>query len=281
VLTQKFFDNKVPARTDWEAEDNLILSAIENSKNAIGDSIELYRFREATSALINLARIGNKYLAETEPWKLAKTDIKRVGTILNLALQIAANLSIVVEPFLPFTAIKLRRMLSLDKLNWNIAGSANLLSEGHQLGEPELLFDKIEDGTIEAQINKLINKKKAIEMANIPIEPSKPTVAFDDFSKMDIRIGKVVEVEVVAKSKKLLKLTVDTGIDKRTVMSGIAEYFSPAQIINQQVTILVNLAPRKIMGVESQGMVLMVADKGGNLRLLRPEEEVSNGSIIS
>ncbi len=281
VLTQKYFDNKVPARGDWKTEDNLILSAIENSKNSISESIELYRFREATSALINLARIGNKYLAETEPWKLAKTDLARVETILNLALQIAANLSIIVEPFLPFTAIKLRRMLSLEKSNWSMAGSVDLLSEGHQLGEPELLFDKIEDEIIEAQINKLISKKKAIEMATIPVEPSKPSITFEDFSKVDIRIGKVIEAEVVAKSKKLLKLIVDTGIDKRTVMSGIAEYYSPEQIINQQVTILVNLAPRKIMGVESQGMILMVSDKGGNLRLLRPEEEVSSGSIIS
>ncbi|MFN7837761.1 MAG: methionine--tRNA ligase subunit beta, partial [Bacteroidota bacterium] len=247
----------------------------------IGQSLESYRFREATAGLMDLARLGNKYLAETEPWKLAKTDMARMGTILNVALQIAANLSIVAEPFLPFSATKLREMLQQSAGNWAQAGDSKLLTVGHSLGAPTLLFEKIEDEVINAQIKKLNDNKKAMELANQPAEPAKPEISFDDFQKMDIRVGTILQAERVEKSKKLLKLQVDTGIDTRTVMSGIAEHFSPEEVTGKQVTILVNLAPRKIMGVESQGMILMAADKDGKLRLLQPNEGVSPGATVS
>ncbi len=281
VLTQKYFDNLVPTRGLLAEVDQKVLNDLKEFPSKIGSSIELYRFREATANLIDLARVGNKYLAETEPWKLAKTDMTRVATILNISLQIAASLAITVEPFLPFTAEKLRGMLNFKKANWSDAGSSNLLSDGHSLGEASLLFEKIEDEVIQAQIKKLLDSKKAMEIANQPVEPAKAEVSFDEFAKMDIRIGTVVTAERVEKSKKLLKLQVDTGIDKRTVMSGIAEHFSPEDIVGKQVTILVNLAPRKIMGVESQGMILMAANKDGKLRLLQPNEAVSPGSTIS
>ncbi len=281
VLTQKYFDNKVPAQSSLTQIDQRVLSELKDFPAKIAASIDAYRFREATASVMDLARLGNKYLAETEPWKLAKTNMAGVATILNISLQIAANLSIVVEPFLPFTAVKLREMLQFNQLNWNEAGSANLLVVGHSLGASALLFEKMEDNVIEKQIKKLHDSKKEMELANQPVIPAKVEISFDDFSKMDIRVGTVLAAERVEKSKKLLKLQVDTGIDKRTVMSGIAEHFAPEQIIGNQVTILVNLAPRKIMGVESQGMILMAEDKDGKLRLLHPNEAVSAGSTIS
>jgi len=281
VLTQKFFDNKVPAPGELNEVDQKVIAELKDFPTRIGDSIETYRFREATATLMDLARLGNKYLAETEPWKLAKTDVTRVGTILNMALQIAANLSVMVEPFLPFTAIKLKKMLNLGRTQWHQAGSETLLAVGHPLGESALLFEKIEDDVIEVQIKKLFDTRKKMELASQPATPSKPEVSFDEFSKMDIRIGKILKAERVEKSKKLLKLQVDTGIDTRTVMSGIAEHFSPEAILGKQVTLLVNLAPRKIMGVESQGMILMATDKDGALKLISPDSETSPGSVIS
>jgi methionyl-tRNA synthetase len=281
VLTQKYFENKIPARGALTEIDKKVLADLKEFPSRIGSSIELYRFREATASLMDLARLGNKYLAETEPWKLAKTDMARVGTILNISLQIAASLAIAVEPFLPFTSQKLSTMLGLGKLNWSSAGFDDLLREGHSLGAPTLLFEKIEDEVIEKQIKRLLDSRKAMELANQPAVPAKAEVTFDEFSKMDIRIGKVLTAERVDKSKKLLKLSVDTGIDTRIVMSGIAEYFSPEEVIGKQVTILVNLAPRKIMGVESQGMILMAADKDGKLRLLQPSEAVSAGATVN
>lgn len=281
VLTQKYFDSKVPVMDSLTETDQKVLADLKEMPSIISASIEAYRFREATANLMDLARLGNKYLAETEPWKLAKTDLNRVGTILNISLQIAANLSIVVEPFLPFTSTKLREMLNIQPSKWKEAGSPDLLTEGHSLGNAALLFEKIEDDIINTQIKKLNDSKKAMELANQPVTPSKAEISFDDFSKMDIRVGTVLTAERVEKSKKLLKLQVDTGIDKRTVMSGIAEHFSPEQIVGKQVTILINLAPRKIMGVESQGMILMAEDKDGKLRLLQPNEVVSAGSAVS
>jgi methionyl-tRNA synthetase len=280
VLTQKYFDNKVPATGTWTDVDQRAIAELKNFPASIAASIESYRFREATALLMDLARLGNKYLAETEPWKLAKTDLPRVGTILNLALQIAASLAIVTEPFLPFTADKLKNMLGIGNFGWDEAGKL-LLAGGHPLGDPSLLFEKIEDDVITRQVKKLNDKKEAMELASLPVDPAKPEVSFDDFSKMDIRIGKIVKAEAVEKSKKLLKLQVDTGIDVRTVMSGIAEHFSPEDVVNKQVTILVNLAPRKIMGVESQGMILMASDKDGKLRMLQPSEVVSQGAKVS
>ena len=281
VLTQKYFDNKVPGTGTLTSIDEKVIADLKEFPSRIAASIEGYRFREATALVMDLARTGNKYLAETEPWKLAKTDLSRVATILNLAIQISANLAIVIEPFLPFTSKKLKEMLNLANFNWNQSGHVDLFKEGHSLGEPRLLFEKIEDEVIAAQIKKLNDKKKTMELVSLPVNPAKPEVSFDDFSKMDIRVGKIVKAERVEKSKKLLRLQVDTGIDVRTVMSGIAEFFSPEEVLNKQVTILVNLAPRKIMGVESQGMILMAADKDGTLRLLQPSEVVSPGSMVS
>src|SRR6478609_9441522 len=281
VLTLKYFDNKVPVAGTLTSIDEKVIADLKEFPSRIAASIEEYRFREATALMMDLARTGNKYLAETEPWKLAKADLSRVGTILNLAIQISANLAVLAEPFLPFTAKKLKEMLMLAPLTWDKAGNVNLLKEGHSLCEPRLLFEKIEDDVIAGQIKKLNDKKNAMELVSLPVDPAKPEVSFDDFSKMDIRIGKIVKAERVEKSKKLLRLQVDTGIDVRTVMSGIAEFFSPEEVLNKQVTILVNLAPRKIMGVESQGMILMAADKDGTLRLLQSSEVVSPGSMVS
>jgi methionyl-tRNA synthetase len=281
VLTQKYFEGKVPAQKELSDLDKKALADLMDFPTKIAASIEAFRFREATANFIDLARMGNKYLAETEPWKLAKTDLDRVGTILNVSLQIAASLSIVGEPFLPFTSRKLKDLLGVTDLSWQQAGGAEVLKPGTLLTEAPLLFEKIEDAVIEAQIKKLFDKKRAMELDSQPVNPAKAEVTFDEFSKMDIRIGKILKAERVEKSKKLLKLEVDTGIDKRTVMSGIAEHFSPEEVVGKQVTILVNLAPRKIMGVESQGMILMAEDKDGSLKLVSPASEVSAGSGVS
>ncbi len=281
VLTQKYFDNNVPERNALTAVDQKALDELKSYPAIIATSIEAFRFREATANLMDLARVGNKYLAETEPWKLAKTDMNKVGTILNVALQIAASLAIVTEPFLPFTSRKLKEMLGVADLSWSDAGNADLLKAGSKLNATPLLFEKIEDAVIESQIKKLMETKQAVELAQQPVVPAKAEISFDDFSKMDIRIGKILKAERVDKSKKLLKLQVDTGIDVRTVMSGIAEHFAPEDVVGKHVTILVNLAPRKIMGVESQGMILMASDKDGSLKLLSPSGEVAPGSQVS
>lgn len=281
VLTQKYFDNNVPERNALTAVDQKALDELKSYPAIIATSIEAFRFREATANLMDLARVGNKYLAETEPWKLAKTDMNKVGTILNVALQIAASLAIVTEPFLPFTSRKLKEMLGVADLSWSDAGNADLLKAGSKLNATPLLFEKIEDAVIESQTKKLMETKQAVELAHQPVVPAKAEISFDDFSKMDIRIGKILKAERVDKSKKLLKLQVDTGIDVRTVMSGIAEHFAPEDVVGKQVTILVNLAPRKIMGVESQGMILMASDKDGSLKLLSPSGEVAPGSQVS
>lgn len=281
VLTQKYFDSEIPARKELVDVDKKALADLKQYPTLIASSIEAFRFREATANLMDLARVGNKYLAETEPWKLAKTDLDRVGTILNLALQIAASLAIVSEPFLPFTSRKLKDMLGVGDWNWKEAGNPDLLNPGTKLREATLLFEKIEDAVIDSQIKKLMDTKRAVELAQQPAVPAKAEISFDDFSKMDIRIGKILKAERVEKSKKLLKLQVDTGLDVRTVMSGIAEHFTPEEVIGKQVTILVNLAPRKIMGVESQGMILMASDKDGSLKLLSPSTETAPGSQVS
>ena len=281
VLTQKYFENKVPAQGPLTELDKKVLDDLKAAPEKIAASIETFRFREATANFMDLARVGNKYLAETEPWKLAKTDLARVGTILNLSLQIAATLAVVSEPFLPFTSRKLKDMLGVGELTWHQAGGKEVVKAGAPITDAPLLFEKIEDAVIEAQIKKLLDTKRAMEVASQPVQPAKAEISFDDFSKQDIRIGKILKAERVEKSKKLLKLQVDTGIDTRTVMSGIAEHFTPEEIVGKQVTILVNLAPRKIMGVESQGMILMASDKDGSLKLLCPSGEVAPGSVIS
>lgn len=283
VLTHKYFDGKVPARAELFDIDNEAIETLRTMPNRIGTAIERYRFREGLAEMMELARQGNKYLAETEPWKLIKTDPERVGTILNIALQIAANISIVAEPFIPFSAEKLRKSLNFEELKWADAGNPDLLAAGHQIEQAQLLFEKIEDSTIEAQIQKLENTKKQNEMENkeIVLTPMKETIVFDDFMKLDLRVGTILEAKKVDKSNKLLEFLVDTGIDKRTILSGIAKHYSPEEMIGKQVTIVVNLAPRPMMGTVSQGMILMAEDAEGNLRLIQPNEKVNPGSTVS
>ena len=277
VLTHKYFEGKVPQRGMLTSLDNEVLKHLSEMPQMIADSIDKYRFREALSLYMDVARLGNKYLAETEPWKLIKEDESRVGTILNIALQIAANLAILGEPFLPHTAEKLTMLLGLEKQNWKMAGQDNLLDYGVQLKEPELLFVKIEDKEVEEQINKL----EATKLANVEVVSQKDEITYDDFEKLDIRIGRVIEAEKVKKSKKLLKLKVDTGVDTRTILSGIAQYFEPEEMVGKQVTVLINLAPRKMMGEMSEGMILMSEDVDGSLQLIAPNKIIKAGSSVS
>jgi methionyl-tRNA synthetase len=282
VLTQKFCDNKLPAATNLTDYDRQVLNELAQFPDRIGRSIEQYRFREALTHLMDLARLGNKYLAETEPWKAVKTDPARAHTILNLALQISASLSIVCEPFLPFTAEKLRAQLAItDSFDWTNAGRADLLTEGHELGKGELLFAKIEDDEIDRQMKKLLDAKRMNELETKTVPALREQIQYDDFAKMDIRIGTITEAERVPKSDKLLKLKVDDGLGTRQILSGIAKHFSPEEIIGKQVTFLANLAPRKMMGQESQGMILMAEDRDGKLALLQPDQPVWNGGTVS
>lgn len=280
VLTQKYFDSKVPAVADVDDYDRETLAEIPKLKLAIEQNLDEFRFREALKEAMNIARLGNKYLADTEPWKVFKSNPKKVATILNIALQITANLGILLEPFLPFTAEKIRAMVNLNGKDWNLAGGDNLLLPGHQLNEPSLLFDKIEDDVIERQLEKLRRAKEANEKSNAKVTPLKGPVSYDEFSKMDIRIAKVLEAERVPKTQKLLKLKIDTGVDTRTIVSGIAEYFTPEQMIGKQVVVLANLETRTIRGIESHGMILMAEDVNGKLQLVIPADSVSNGSTV-
>ena len=283
VLTNKYYEGVVPAANDFTEVDEDVLAAIKEFPNTIGKSVERYRFREASQELMNLARLGNKYLADEEPWKVIKVDAERVQTIMYVALQISAALAVVSEPFLPFTSTKLKGILNIDDaLSWdNVTEMDVLLPAAHQINKAELLFSKIEDNTIEAQVEKLEATKLANEQENKVLEPQKETIEFEDFTKLDIRIGTILEAEKVAKTKKLLKLKVDVGIDTRTIVSGIAESFSPEDIIGQQVSVLVNLAPRKIRGVESQGMILMTDTTDGKLAFVEPTKAVKNGQAVS
>ena len=277
VLTNKYYDGCVPERGLLTDDDRQVISELKLFPTKIAKSIEAYRYREALMEVMNLARLGNKYLADEEPWKLVKTDEVRTKTIMNIALQIAANLSVVSEPFMPFSAHKLAGMLGLDELLWKDAGSEALLEVGSKIENAQLLFRKIEDPEIEAQLKKLETSKVENQMVN----PQKENVSFEAFCSMDIRVGTIIAAEKVKKTKKLLKLTVDTGIDIRTVVSGIAEYYKSDDILGRQVSVLVNLAPRNIKGIESQGMVLMAEDKDGTLQFVGPSEGSSNGSIIA
>ena len=284
VLTQNYFENKVPSRGSLTPVDEKVVKEVKEFPGRIAASIEAYRFREATALMIDLARTGNKYLTETEPWKLAKTDMIRVGAILNLALQISANLAVLTEPFLPFSSRKLKSMLALPDLGWNETGSVDLLPAGHALGQASLLFEKIEDSVIEAQITKLKTKKMEVEQAGQPakpLKPLKPEVTIDDFSKLDIRIGKVIAAEKMEKSNKLLKLTINSGLDTRIILSGIAQHYTAKEMVGKQVTFIANLTPRKMMGVESQGMILSAEDGEGKLKLLQPSGDVEPGSAVS
>ena len=285
VLTNKYYDGQVPVPGEFTEVDEDTLAAIKHFPESIGKSIQRYRFREASQELMNLARLGNKYLADEEPWKVIKVDEERVKTIMYVALQISAALAVVSEPFLPFTSDKLKKMLHISNENdrsWNdVSEKEVLLPANHQIGSAELLFSKIEDKTVTTQLEKLAATKKANEQENKVIEPQKETIDFEDFTKLDMRVGTILEAVKVAKTKKLLQLKVDVGIDVRTIVSGIAESFSPEDIIGQQVTVLTNLAPRKIRGVESQGMILMTDTPDGKLAFVEPEQKVSNGQQIS
>ncbi|SOD20055.1 methionine--tRNA ligase [Pedobacter xixiisoli] len=280
VLTHKYFNGKVPTCMELTDIDNAVIEELKAYPAKISASIENYRFREALSEVMNVARLGNKYLADTEPWKLIKTDEDRVRTILNIALQIAANLEILIEPFLPFTADKLQKMLNYGGHIWEDAGSVSLLKRGHQINEPILLFAKIEDEEVQAQIDKLNNSKAQNEAANAIVAPAKENITFEDFGAMDIRVATIIAAEKVEKTKKLLKLTLDTGLDQRTVVSGIAEHYKPEEIIGQQVSLLANLAPREIKGIVSQGMILMAEDAQGKLSFVSPTSASTNGGVV-
>ncbi len=282
VLTQKYYGGEVPALGELNDYDRQTLEEMGAIKSQLESNIENYHFREALKDAMNFARIGNKYLADTEPWKVIKTDPERVKTILNIALQITANTAIAIEPFMPFSADKIIAMLAVGKFGWEQLGQMGLVEAGHKIGTPTLLFEKIEDETIQKQLDKLAATKAANAAAEAAqnITPQKEECSFDDFQKMDIRVSTILEAEKVAKTKKLLKLTIDTGIDKRTIVSGIAEYYTPEQLVGKQVLVLVNLKPRPLKGIESRGMILMAEDACGKLRLLSPDEKTMSGAIV-
>jgi methionyl-tRNA synthetase len=281
VLTHKYFGGKVPACGELNDLDRQTIEEMKQFPERIGRSIEQYRFREALNEMMNLARLGNKYLTENEPWKTIKTDESRTATVLNISLQICANLAILSEAFMPMTAEKLRNMLNMEKKAWFEAGSADLLNVETALSEPQLLFEQIDDKQIEAQINKLQETKKANEIAQAETEPQKENITYDDFAKLDIRVGTILSAEKVAKTKKLLKLTIDTGIDQRTIVSGIAEHYAPEEIVGKQVSVVVNLAPKVLKGIESRGMILMAENADGSLSFVSPDKQIKNGGTIS
>ncbi|MBQ5623344.1 MAG: methionine--tRNA ligase subunit beta, partial [Alistipes sp.] len=282
VLTQKYYEGAVPSLGELTEYDEQTIAELGGIKSSLESNIENYRFREALKDAMNFARIGNKYLADTEPWKVVKTDPERVKTILNIALQITANVAVAIEPFMPFSSEKILNMLNINKLDWESLGSMSLLEAGHVIGKPVLLFEKIEDDVIEAQLKRLadIKAQNAAEEAAQNVTAQKEECTYDDFQKMDIRVSTILAAEKVAKTKKLLKLTVDTGIDKRTIVSGIAEHFTPEELVGRQVLVLVNLAPRELKGITSNGMILMAEDASGKLELLAPEHKTNNGAIV-
>ncbi len=280
VLTNNYYEGRVPERGKFDSNDEATLNEMAKVRENVETSLDTYRFREALKEAMNLARLGNKYLADAEPWKVIKTDPERVKTIMNIALQITANLTIICEPFLPFSMEKLRGWINFKELKWSEAGEKDLLKAGHMINKPGLLFDKIEDEEITKQVDKLLATKKANEAAGAKVAPGKDAVTFDDFSKIDIRTATILEAEKVPKTTKLLKLKIDTGIDIRTIVSGIAEYYEPSAIIGKQISIIANLEPRKIKGIESQGMILMAEDGDGKLVMVSPSDKVSNGSTI-
>ncbi len=280
VLTGKYFEGKVPARGELTDFDKEIMGQVADSKKALEEYIENYRFRDALKEMMNIARAGNKYLADTEPWKLFKEDPQRVATILNLSLQITASLSIAMEPFIPFSAAKLDKMLGIEHQAWDRIGEYDILPVGHTLGKAELLFEKIDDSVIEAQLAKLEAAKELNAAAGYTPAEQKELISYDDFQKMDIRVARVIAAEKIAKTKKLLKLTIDTGIDKRVIVSGIAEHYTAEQMVGKQILVLVNLQPRELKGIMSQGMILMVEDYNGRLVAVSPEDNVREGTCV-
>lgn len=280
VLTHKYFEGKVPARGELTDYDKETLKEFANVKQEVEKLLNVFRFRDAQKEAMNLARIGNKYLADTEPWKLAKTDMERVGTIMNISLQITANLAIAFEPFLPFSSAKLRGFINRPEFNWTELGSIDLLAAGHQTNTPELLFEKLEDDVIEAQVQKLLDTKKANEIANHKANPVRENVTFDDFMKLDIRVGTVLECTKVPKADKLLQFKIDDGLGGRTILSGIAMYYQPENLVGKQVCFIANFPPRKLKGIDSEGMILSAEDSDGRLIVIGPTGPVKPGSEV-
>ena len=284
VLTHKYFEGKVPARGELLDIDREVLAGIPELKASIEKNIENYRFREALKDAMGIARLGNKYISDTEPWKIAKTDMARCATILNISLQLCADLAIAFEPFTPFAAGRLKKMLGIE-LNWDMLGGESIVPEGHNIGEAELLFTKVEDEQIQIQLDRLekIRAEREAEAkaeAAKQVAPQKEECGFEDFEKMDIRTATVLDAERVPKTDKLLKLTIDTGMDKRVIVSGIAEYYSPEEMVGRQICILANLKPRTIRGIESHGMILMAKQGDGKMRFITPQDAVANGAVV-
>lgn len=280
VLTEKYFEGKVPVAGELTDYDQATLKDFANVKADVERLLDTFHFRDAQKEAMNLARIGNKYLADTEPWKLAKTDMERVGTILNISLQIAANLAIAFEPFLPFSMDKLNKMLNVEPLGWDRLGATDLLSAGHQLGKSALLFEKIEDSVIEAQVQRLFDTKKANEEADYKANPIRTNIEFDDFTKLDIRVGTVLECTKVPKADKLLQFKIDDGLETRTIVSGIAKFYNPEELVGKQVCFVANLAPRKLKGIVSEGMILSAENNDGTLAVISPNKNVKPGSEV-
>lgn len=280
VLTQKYFGGKVPPCGELTEQDKEIIAEFRDVKTKVEELLEKFRFRDAQKEAMNLARIGNKYLADSEPWKVFKTDPKRVETILNLSLQLVANLAIAFEPFLPFSSEKLRNMINMPDLKWNNLGQTDLLAAGHELNKPELLFEKIEDEVVEAQIKKLEETKKANEAANYKAAPIRADVDIEEFSKMDLRVGTVLECEKVPKADKLLRFLIDDGLEKRQILSGIAKYYKPEDLLGKQVVFIANLPARKLRGLDSQGMILSAVNNDGSLSVITVDRPVKPGSEV-
>ena len=280
VLTQKYFDGCVPAQGNLTDYDKETLKEFADVKAEVEKLLNVFKFRDAQKEAMNLARIGNKYLADTEPWKLAKTDMERVATILNISLQLVANLAIAFEPFLPFSSERLRQMLNMNSFDWSELGRDDLLAARHQLNKPELLFEKIEDSVIEAQVQRLLDTKKANEEANYKAKPIRENIEFDDFMKLDIRVGTVLECQKVPKADKLLQFKIDDGLETRTIVSGIAQHYKPEELVGKQVCFIANLAPRKLKGIVSEGMILSAENNDGSLAVVMPGREVKPGSEV-
>lgn len=280
VLTQKYFGGKVPPCGELTEQDKEIIAEFRDVKTKVEELLEKFRFRDAQKEAMNLARIGNKYLADSEPWKVFKTDPKRVETILNLSLQLVANLAIAFEPFLPFSSEKLRSMINMPNLKWDNLGQTDLLAAGHELNKPELLFEKIEDEVVEAQIKKLEETKKANEAANYKAAPIRADVDIEEFSKMDLRVGTVLECEKVPKADKLLRFLIDDGLEKRQILSGIAKYYKPEELLGKQVVFIANLPARKLRGLDSQGMILSAVNNDGSLSVITVDRPVKPGSEV-
>lgn len=280
VLTQKYFGGKVPPCGELTEQDKEIIAEFRDVKAKVEELLEKFRFRDAQKEAMNLARIGNKYLADSEPWKVFKTDPKRVETILNLSLQLVANLAIAFEPFLPFSSEKLRSMINMPDLKWDNLGQTDLLAAGHELNKPELLFEKIEDEVVEAQIKKLEETKKANEAANYKAAPIRADVDIEEFSKMDLRVGTVLECEKVPKADKLLRFLIDDGLEKRQILSGIAKYYKPEELLGKQVIFIANLPARKLRGLDSQGMILSAVNNDGSLSVITVDHPVKPGSEV-